>query len=1006
VCGLTARFYNNDSFSGSFKQQKIHDLDFNWTGGAPCLEINNDNFSVLISGFISIPIDSTYYFIVRTNDAVKIMINNSEVLNHNMMPSKGDFEDTDEWLNNAVFSNSSQRFESKKIFLRNGEKYKIDIFYSYSNTRTPNDLEKVFLNVKWRNELTMESKIPCRLLYLDNSTPTISISNFDVCSFGVKACGDGLVLRRLLENDLAFKNSERFIIKDIPREYINLNSIKLNSLTRCSKISFEVNAPIEVFIARIAVFPKPFEDDWENTGLRMSLIELPEAQYGRMKINKSVVLKIYKKAFQSGKVNIRLNYIGNNLPGTALIIFYRLDMSNPLSKSPLSCSGGELWISDPKSKFFEECVTSSSFPGTNCKDGLNGSMDNKPSNTWSSQAEGKDAYMKVSFDSFYLITRLEYKDKKNPLERNSSIKVYLSNGYSQIFHLENTDETVELKFDSPRKANSMTIKIKDTFGTMNNGFSVKVFGYKCISINILSNTSTDISFMFGSKASNLPTLFNFSQKNTLHLDCGDSISNNNNFEDLMHLSQIEIFCASICKYSLVPVYGTDYYSKDSALCKAAYHSGVLLKGGTKIIALIQKSSTKQFNGSYRKGIQSKSKSWSPLSISFRRYQKQDRIVMALGVKVDYYDEISGIWLPGLIKEIHDVPEQEGKVFYLSISIIGKESLTYEKVFYPDSSKVQPCGEHILNRSCEFSTTHDTDKKVIRIKFAPANAVIKKTDAFIDSGKVFGSDNNPFGWSEDMTERVVVRVSNKATSNNNENYNLSSLVEFPISPKSAICKESSVITSKPLFCKEVTYIFKSGQGNFEVKLHVGDPLNETRADFRVNNVTFARNKYIGQGDYEVLTKDVSSHGDYLTVYSECMDNCDFQMSRLNMIEISKISDDPDLKELPRSLNNKNILNSLSNLPESLVDEYVNESCSNSYDGKRCLTGPEVVNCIYSDLMNPAAMMCSGKKALVRFPDNFHCINLRKKFKCVLKEYSSQSECLVFCPVDCDKGVCFG
>lgn len=173
---------------------------------------------------------------------------------------------------------------------------------------------------------------------------------------------DLAIVRKLYENDYAFKNSEKFIIQDIPYKFHGTSVMKFNTRVDRELISFHINTPSMIYVAFLAHYPNPLRDDFENTGFKMSLLQLDDSTEKKsVKLliikkkqfaKKSSLLLIYKKKFPLGLVKIPLNSNGLNKKGVPLIIFFRYD---PKSKSPIACSGDEKNVSSSSSPFFKEC---------------------------------------------------------------------------------------------------------------------------------------------------------------------------------------------------------------------------------------------------------------------------------------------------------------------------------------------------------------------------------------------------------------------------------------------------------------------------------------------------------------------------------------------------------------------------------------------------------------------------------------------------------------------------
>ena len=92
------------------------------------------------------------------------------------------------------------------------------------------------------------------------------------------------IVRKLYENDQAFKNSERYILQDVPFEFHGTSVMKFNSRFDKEVITFHINTPSIIYVAFLAHYPNPLPEDFENTGQKMSLLQLDKVT------NRSVVL--------------------------------------------------------------------------------------------------------------------------------------------------------------------------------------------------------------------------------------------------------------------------------------------------------------------------------------------------------------------------------------------------------------------------------------------------------------------------------------------------------------------------------------------------------------------------------------------------------------------------------------------------------------------------------------------------------------------------------------------
>ncbi len=66
----------------------------------------------------------------------------------------------------------------------------------------------------------------------------------------------------------------------------------------------------------------------------------------------SAILIIYKRRFNTGRVNIPLKRIGANKKGVPIVIFLGPDDSGAV---PISCGGKETLLSKPGTKYYKKC---------------------------------------------------------------------------------------------------------------------------------------------------------------------------------------------------------------------------------------------------------------------------------------------------------------------------------------------------------------------------------------------------------------------------------------------------------------------------------------------------------------------------------------------------------------------------------------------------------------------------------------------------------------------------
>ncbi|MFM7850394.1 MAG: hypothetical protein ACKO96_00400, partial [Flammeovirgaceae bacterium] len=172
----------------------------------------------------------------------------------------------------------------------------------------------------------------------------------------------------------AFKNSDTYIIQDIPPEYYGAITLKFNTRIKKKNLKFRINSPTIVYAAYLSHYPNPLPSDFENTQQYLNLLLIDKnISKNQKKIlsKKSGMMNIFKKSFPAGKVKIPLASNGLNVKGVPLILFFGFDSS---AGGPITCGGKEINISNPSGKYFKECSASSEYPNYTCSAGFSNKM--------------------------------------------------------------------------------------------------------------------------------------------------------------------------------------------------------------------------------------------------------------------------------------------------------------------------------------------------------------------------------------------------------------------------------------------------------------------------------------------------------------------------------------------------------------------------------------------------------------------------------------------------------
>ena len=302
-----------------------------------------------------------------------------------------------------------------------------------------------------------------------------------------------------------------------------------------------------------------------------------------------------------------------------------------------------------------------------CSNAFNKKLKDGDNGMWATRAEGQGAWIKISFKQLVQVSRFEFKDRRNPAERNSKIDLLFDDGEMQSFSLKSSDELRSFTI-KPVKTSSIKIIIKTVFGTINNGGSFNFYGNVCINTEITnsqeSSLLTGLEKVTGVGHINIEPIYKNGKPKEIKLHCKDSVSNSRKFDSIKkgYNERVLIHCIESCSPAEVNVYGDMLYSKDSSICRSAFHSQNLpLEGGN--VWLVFKTGKNSYKSNFRNGIKSLAKGKSDLTISFEVYKELDDIILQIGSRIDIINPVSVGWLPAVITNIVDKDD-----FYKVITI--------------------------------------------------------------------------------------------------------------------------------------------------------------------------------------------------------------------------------------------------------------------------------------------------------------------------------------------------
>jgi YVTN family beta-propeller protein len=80
--GLTGRYYNNTTMTGTVRLTRTESINFGWGTGSPSSRVNRNNFSARWTGTILAPATGTYRFQTVSDDGVRLWVNGVQLINN------------------------------------------------------------------------------------------------------------------------------------------------------------------------------------------------------------------------------------------------------------------------------------------------------------------------------------------------------------------------------------------------------------------------------------------------------------------------------------------------------------------------------------------------------------------------------------------------------------------------------------------------------------------------------------------------------------------------------------------------------------------------------------------------------------------------------------------------------------------------------------------------------------------------------------------------------------
>jgi hypothetical protein len=154
--GLQATYYNNSNFTGSTVSRIDPRINFQWGASSPDYNIDNDTFSARWTGFVEPQFTETFRFYTRTDDGVRLWVNNQLLI--------------DQWRNRSVTENSAD------IALEAGKRYAIRMEY-YENTGSTATAQLSWSSSSLPKQLVPQSQLYSAAETTDTTRPTAAITS-------------------------------------------------------------------------------------------------------------------------------------------------------------------------------------------------------------------------------------------------------------------------------------------------------------------------------------------------------------------------------------------------------------------------------------------------------------------------------------------------------------------------------------------------------------------------------------------------------------------------------------------------------------------------------------------------------------------------------------------------------------------------------------------------------------------------------------------------------------
>ena len=1016
--GVNVKYYKNKLFQGSPVEKIEENVNFDWSGGPPIKGFSKTNFSVKVEGYLFIPHSGEFTFYLENDSGSSLLINNKVVIKNNFenkTQSESIFEKiikkvVPSWLQpKKKKEDKKDKSKSDPIFLKGGQKIKFLITYFHSDKTSFDKETPAFLRLLWETNRIQKVLIQSKYFNKENEKPPASPSGNSA---------NNCVIRPSRNFDLAFKDSDEYIIKDIPEELLGIPRIKYIRLFKESEIKVTMNTDSSVYIAFQKHLPPPVNlDKCDDTGLELMLAQIEKVTQPQkeVKILKESIMRVCQINAQASILRVPTNLTNLNNHGISITVFVKaqpggVDKEGKIH-SPV-CSGQEKPIVSNSNEIYSKCSASSSSPSFSCFKGF----DMNSMHFWKTNGRAVGEWVKMEFKNKVMLTNVVIRNSIDPAERTQEIRLSYSSGVEDTIKLPNSGAENTFKL-SGQMTSFVQIKILKVYSSTNNALSFKFQGIECLDPENFKPKSSEeasklLALGFNSFNQNLSPFFSdTNQMPTIKpLTCNETLRSNSNLNSLLGKDKVLITCVDGCQHETkLNIYGTDKYSITSSICRSALHADMIPQSGGRVY-IKKADKCVLFTASEKNGVKSKYKIYSVGCFSFEKVpgQRKTPTVFSEGDKVDVQNPVKKTdYVAAIVVSIVN-PTSNPPL----IRIISEDQATNFKddPILAGPPLVLPCGTKLLTRNCDQqnkttktnqepqnaasngtnsspsnSSPTQPSRNIITIVFGKEGSKVTGGEAFIDNGKILGQHKGPYGWSDDIQQRVLTETNIINLKNAND-----SLIAFTPDANSLKCRVSPPNPD----CKEASWSIFLQDGNYKVTVTVGNPKLTQLVNLQANGDAMATNMIVRGGELKVLTKEMMISGQ-LVLTTECENDCENAEVFINKIEIVKLDED-----LAEKTNQDQVSNPQGGSPYTATKK----------DPKECEIGTDVASCVYE---NNKERTTGERKGMHACYGTMHLVYITQyskfkedagKLKCTLKEYPSTAECNVNCPNKCDGKKC--